>query len=176
METIQSIDEYIATQMDGKLVRKGKNPLLWIVLALVGIALIVVCFSVRLDDSLQTLLLTLGAIATLVGIVLSALCLSKTLWTYCYLPTHSWVKNRTVYLSSADYGVCREALANQHFDAIGKLQPQVSTNLGIKLLWSTDGAIALMQAGRFDIGPFEPETEVVRIEGADIGKLQSLLK
>ena len=81
METIQSIDEYIATQMDGKLVRKGKNPLLWIVLALVGIALIVVCFSVRLDDSLQTLLLTLGAIATLVGIVLSALCLSKTLWT-----------------------------------------------------------------------------------------------
>ncbi len=35
METIQSIDEYIATQMDGKLVRKGKNPLLWIVLGVI---------------------------------------------------------------------------------------------------------------------------------------------
>lgn len=173
MEHTQNINEYIATQMSGEMERKGKSPMLWIILTLIGVAAIVACFARGLSDSMQTLLLTVGVIALGVGVVFSVLCFTKTLWHYKYLPTGSPVSIKTVYLNTDDYRRCREALAENRHDILNTLTPQISTNSGVTVVRSRDAALVLLQAGRYDTGVFEPESPVVRLQ-ADEAKTFAL--
>lgn len=173
---MEKIDEYILKHMNNEVEKKGKNPTLWLLLTVIGVAIIVVSFSKSLSDSLQTFLLTVGSAAAAVGAVLSVLCITKTMWVYQYLPTGKSIKMRSIYLSIDDYKQLKTALADHRYAELGKLQPQVSTNMGAQLAGTTDGKFALLQGGRYDVGHFEPETEVFRLDGAESAAVQSWIK
>lgn len=175
MENIQNIDEYISGHMADKVVRKGKSPLIWILLTAIGVAALAASFTQGLTDSVQMLLLTIGVTAVLVGGVLTVLCLSKALWFYQYVPTGSRMRKKLIYLSAEDYAKGCETLTEGNYSRLGNLQPQVSSLLVLEAAWSSDGAFVLLQAGRHDSGRLLPETAVVRLEGADSSAAMSWL-
>ena len=174
-QNIQNIEEYIAGEMAGKVVRKAKSPLAWILLTAIGAAALVASFAGSVTDSMQMLLLTLGVTAVLVGGVLTALCLTKTLWYYYYEPTHSRVRTKLIYYTTDEYAKCCDALAKGEYNCLGNLQPQITSLLVLQAAWSSDGSFALLQAGRHDSGRVLPETEVARLEGTEAAAAMSWL-
>lgn len=171
METYQTINEYVATQMSDKIARKAMSPLLGILILAIGITMLVMLRTLPMDDVLMSTCLTLGIIALCVGIVLTALCLTKTLWHYVYFPTHSRMKQCKYYLSNTDYQITLEAIRDKKLNLLASLPPIVSSNSALDILYSRDLSIALVQAGRYDSGHFEPETAPMQVSGKVIAKL-----
>ena len=176
MEKYQTIDEYIAAEMSGKIARKAKSPLLGLLILAVGIALLVMLRMLPMGDSLMATCLTIGIIGTALGLIITAMCLTKALWHYVYTPTHSRMKQRKCYLSITDYQHCLDAIGNNNIGALGTLLPVTSSNSALSILYSRDHAVALLQAGRYDSGHFESETPVVRLVGTEVAAIEVLCK
>lgn len=176
MEKIQTINEYVATEMGGKIEKRAKSPLLGLLLMVVGIALLVLMRKGGLSDSMQALTMTLGVLTLAVGVLLAAMCFSKALWHYIYMPTHSRMKSRKVYLAEVDFQKCCNAFDTKEFSALGKLQPVNTSNAAIEMVYSVDHAVALLQVGRYDTGHFEPETPVACLLGTEVAAIQLLCK
>lgn len=175
MEKYQAIDEYIATEMGDKIVRKAQSPLLGIVTLAIGIGLLVFFRTQKMSDSLMALCLTAGLIALGVGLVLTALCLTKAVWHYVYKPTRCRMKKRRCYLSVSDYQHCLDAISENNLSAIGIVTPVTSSNSALDILYSRDHSIALLQAIRDNSGHFEPESTVIQFTGTEVTHIQSLL-
>lgn len=176
MEKYQTIDEYVASEMGDKVTRKAKSPLLGLVILAIGIFLLVMLRTQKMGDTLMTLCLTVGIIALGVGLVITAMCLSKTMTYYFYNPTHSRMKQRKCYLSATDYQHCLDSIGDNNIAALGTLLPVTSSNSALNLLYSRDHSIALLQAVRDNSGHFEPETPVVRLTGMEVTHIQVLCK
>lgn len=176
MEKIQTINEYIAAEMGGKIVRKRKSPLAGLLLIAVGVALMVLMHTSHMADSLQAAALTVGLICLALGLVLTAMALSGALWCYRYVATGSKLKEKKVYLGVDDYNKAAEALKGGDKGALGNLKAVVSSNGALHVLRSMDGSIALLQAGRFDTGHFEAETPVMVLVGTEVAAIESLCK
>ena len=176
MEKYQTIDEYVASELGDKVTRKAKSPLLGALILAIGIGLLVLLRTQKMGDTLMTLCLTVGIISLGIGLILTAMCLTKALWHYVYKPTHSRMKQRKCYLSVADYQHCLEAIGDNNISALGTLLPVTSSNSALSLLYSRDHAIALLQAGRYDSGHFEPETPVICLIGTEVTHIRALCK
>ena len=68
MEQFKSIDEYIATEMCGKIVRKKEFPIVGVALLAVGALLSVLMVGTHNGSNLQTLLLTAATISIAIGL------------------------------------------------------------------------------------------------------------
>lgn len=176
MEKIQTINEYIAAEMGGKIVRKRKSPLAGLLLIAVGVAMMVLMNSTHMADSLQASALTVGLICLALGLVLTAMAFSGALWCYRYVTTGSRLKEKKVYLGADDYNKAAEALRNGDKGGLGNLKAVVSSNGALHVLRSLDGSIALLQAGRFDTGHFEAETPVMVLVGTEVAAIETLCK
>lgn len=176
MEKYQTIDEYVATVMGDKIERKAKSPLLGLLILAVGIFLLVMLRTQKMDDTLMATCLTVGIIALGVGIIITAMCLTGAISHYVYKPTHSSIKQRKCYLSLDDYKLCLEAIGRNNLAALGALHPVNSSNGALNILYSRDHAIALLQAIRDNSGHFEPETPVIQLTGAEVTHIQALCK
>lgn len=176
MEKIQTINEYIAAEMGGKIVRKRKSPLAGLLLIAVGVAMMVLMNSTHMADSLQASALTVGLICLALGLVLTAMAFSGALWCYRYVTTGSKLKEKKVYLGADDYNKAAEALRNGDKGGLGNLKAVVSSNGALHVLRSLDGSIALLQAGRFDTGHFEAETPVMVLVGTEVAAIGALCK
>ena len=176
MEKIQTINEYIAAEMGGKIVCKRKSPLAGLLLIAVGVALMVLMNSTHMADSLQASALTVGLICLALGLVLTAMAFSGALWCYRYVATGSKLKEKKVYLGADDYNKAAEALRNGDKGGLVNLKAVVSSNGALHVLRSMDGSIALLQAGRFDTGHFEAETPVMVLVGTEVASIESLCK
>lgn len=175
MEKIQTINEYIAAEMGGKIVCKRKSPLAGLLLIAVGVALMVLMNSTHMADSLQASALTLGLICLALGLVLTAMAFSGALWCYRYVATGSKLKEKKVYLGADDYNKAAEALRNGDKGDLGNLKAVVSSNSALHVLRSLDGSIALLQAG-LDTGHFEAATPVMVLVGTEVASIESLCK
>ena len=176
MEKYQTIDEYVAAEMSDKIKRKAKSPLLGLLILAVGIVLLVLLRTQKMGDTLMTTCLTVGIIGTALGIIITAMCLTGAISHYVYKPTHSRMKQRKCYLSLDDYKLCIEAIGCNNLAALGALQPVVSSNSALNILYSRDHAIALLQAIRDNSGHFEPETPVLRLTGTEVTHIHALCK
>ncbi len=176
MEKYQTIDEYVAAEMGDKIKRKAKSPLLGLLILAVGIVLLVLLLTQKMDDTLMTLCLTVGIIALGVGIIITAMCLTGAISHYVYKPTHSRMKQRKCYLNLDDYKLCIEAIGCNNLAVLGALQPITSSNSAINILYSRDHAVALLQAIRDNSGHFEPETPVIRLDGTEVAVIEVLCK
>ena len=121
MEKYQTIDEYVAAEMSDKIKRKAKSPLLGLLILAVGIFLLVMLRTQKMDDTLMMLCLTVGIIALGVGIIITAMCLTGAISHYVYTPTHSRMKQRKCYLSLDDYKLCIEAIGCNNLTTLGAL-------------------------------------------------------
>lgn len=173
---MKTINEYIASEMGGKIVKHAKSPVVGLLVLAAGVALLVLMRTMAMGDSLQAMVLTVGVIATGVGIVLTAMCLTGAMSHYRYEPTHSTMRERKVYLDAGDFQLCRDALTGGDLAVMRALKPQTSTNAALHLLYSRDHAVALLQAGRFDTGHFEAETEVRVVTGTEFAAIEPLCK
>ena len=176
MEQFKSIDEYIATEMCGKIVRKKEFPIAGVALLAVGALLSVLMVGTHNGSNLQTLLLTAATISIAIGLLLTAMGLSGAQWHYSYVATGSRLKERKVYLSATDYSKAVEALAAGSYTALGRLTPLVSSNGLVRVLRSNDGSIALLQACRNDVGHMEYETPPVVLDSTDVAALETLCR
>lgn len=176
MEHVKTIDEYIATEMGGKIVRKRKSPIPYITILAVGILLLVLLHNIHAADSLQAFILTAGIICLAVGLVLTAVNISGAMWCYKYVSTGSSMKDKKVYLDINDYLKASEALRNGNTSSLAGLRAIVSSNNALRVLCSKDGSIALVQGGRYDTGQFEAETPVVCLVGTEVAAIEVLCK
>lgn len=176
MEKIQTIDEYIATEMGGKIVRKKKSPVGALLLLAVGAGMLILMRTANMGDSLQAASLTAGLICLAVGLILTAMHLSGALWRYCYATTGCRMVDKKVYLSTDDYHRAVEALSDGNKTSLSNLKSVVSSNGAVRVLRSKDGALALVQAGRFDTGHFEAETPVMTLVGMEAAPIESLCR
>ncbi len=176
MGKYQTIDEYVAAEMGDKIVKKSRSPLLGLLILFAGIGLIVLLCKMPMGDILQSVCLTFGMIGAVLGIILTGMCLTKALVYYVYNPTHSRMKQCKCYLGGDGYKLCLEAIGSNNFATLGALQPVTSSNSALSILYSRDHAVALLQAGRYDSGQFEPETPVVCLVGTDVTHVQALCR
>ena len=176
MEKYKTLDEDVATEMSDRIVRKAKSPIMGLIFMAIGIILLVMLRTQKMGDTLMTLCLTVGIIVLAAGFILTAMCFSKALWHYSYIPTKSSMRQRKCYLCIDDYKLCLEAIRSNNYAVLGSLQPVVSSNSAVSILYSRDRFIALLQAGRYDSNNFEPETPVLVIIGDEMEPLKTLLK
>lgn len=176
MDKYQTIDEYVATVMGDEVKCKAQSPLLGLLILAVGIGMLVLLRTQTMGDALMTSCLTVGIIALAVGIVITAMCLTKAIWHYVYKPTGSRMKWRKCYLVGDDYRRCVDAINAGDAKSLATLMPDTNSNSALRILYSRDRAIALLQAGRDDSGHFEPETPVLRLTGSDVNELHRLCK
>lgn len=173
---MNTIEHFIEAEMVGKIKRKSNSPIPNLMVLACGIVLLILLHKVPMSDSMTATCLTLGLIGTAVGLVLTAMSLSGSLTHYVYLPTGSRMKKRIVYLDLDDYHLAVEAIASGNYKSLSTLQVTNTSNGALQLLYSRDEAIALMQAGRYDTGHFEPETPVACLTGAETATIQHLCK
>ena len=176
MEKKQTIDEYIATEMGGKIDRKKDFPLVGLALLAIGAVLMVLMVNTHDADSLQTFLLTAGIICIALGLLLTAMHLGGAIWHYRYVATGSRMKDKKVYLDVDDYKKASDALNAGAKSELNELRPVVSSNGAMRVLRSKDGSIALVQAGRYDTGHFEEETPVVCLVGTEVAAIEVLCR
>ena len=170
------LNEYITTQMTGKIERRGNSPLIPIITAVAGIAILILAFTSHPSETIQTTLLTIGFIATATGLIWSILCLSKTLWHYYYLPSSSPMRDKTLYLSPEDFRFCTEMLEKGTTDTLKTLCPVPSSNSVLRIVYSRDHSIALLQTGRMETSNLEPSSPIVTLTGIEVETLASLLR
>ena len=176
MEKYQTIDEYIAAVMGDEITRKAKSPLLGLLILAVGIGMLVLLRTQTMGDALMTACLTVGILALAVGIVMTAMCLTKAVWHYVYKPTRSRMRWRKCYLVGDDYRRCVDAINVADAKTLATLKPDTNSNSSLRILYSRDHAVALLQAGRDDSGHFEPETPVLRLSGSEVTWIETLCK
>ena len=176
MEKYKTIDEYVSTEMSDRIVRKAKSPLVGLLVMAVGIGLLVLLRTQRMSDTLSASCLTMGIIALAVGIVLTAMCLTKALWHYVYVPTKSSMRQHKCYLSIDDYKLGLEAIQSKNYAVLGALQSVTSSNSALNILYSRDFTVALLQAGRYDSNNLVPETPVVLLLGDEASQIKALCK
>lgn len=167
---------YISTQMNGKIERRGNSLLIPAITTATGIVVLCLAFTAHLSDIIQTTLLTIGFILVPAGLIWVVLCLSKTLWHYYYLPTSSPMQSKTLYLSAEEFHNCNEMLENGNIKELKTLSLIPSSNVALCIIYSRDHSIALLQAGRMDTSRLEPTSPVVTLTGADVGNIVPLLR
>lgn len=176
MEHIQSIEEYIAAEMGGKIARKH-NPILAPLLVLcIGIGLLVLMTQSHLSDALSSACLTVGLIASAVGLILTAMNLSGALYHYTYVSTGSRMKDHKIYLDADDYRKAMDALSDGKAATLSDLHPVTSSNNILRILVCKDHSIALLQPLRDDNGHFSPDAPVKCLVGTEVAHIKSLCK
>lgn len=162
---MKTIEEYIATEMTDKITRKRNSPLPALMVLAVGLGLLVLLRTTEMGDSLTATCLTMGIIGTALGIILTAMNLSGASTHNVYLPTHSRMREKKVYVSGDDYNDIVEAVNKGNLQPLATLRPVVSSNTAIRMVASRDGECVLVQAICDKSGHFEPETEVRLLTG-----------
>ena len=162
--------------MSGRIARK-RNSLLpcLLVLAVGGVMWVLLC-TAKMSDSLSTACLTIGLMATALGLILTAMNLTGAMTHYVYLPTQSRMREKKIYISGDDYNATAAAIASGNVQAFAAMHPVVSSNSAVRILVSADGVCALVQAVRDESGHFEPGTEVLVLAATDVSLIQSLTK
>ncbi len=176
MEHYPTIDEYVAMQMGDKITIKANSLLPSLMVFAVGIGSLILIRTEGLPDVLMATLLTVGLIGTAVGMILTAMCLTKALYHYVYQPTDCRMRRCKCYLSNDDYRRCVEAFGVGDTNFLTTLQFVASSNNVLDILYSRDQTIALLQVGRYDYGPFRPETPVILLTGKEVSMLHTLCK
>lgn len=173
---MKTIEQYIETEMAGKIARKNDSSLPYILVLATGVGLMVLLRTAQMGDSLMATCLTAGLLATAAGLVLTAMSLTGAISHYVYIPTRSRMKEKKVYVSGDDYASAKRALYSGLFKVLDTIEPVVSSNQALRLFGSRDGACLIIQAGRCDTSQFEPEGEPVTLMGADASTVLSLIK
>ncbi len=173
---MKTIEQYIETELSGKIARKRNTPLLALLVLAVGVGLLVLLGRVKMSDTLSATCLTVGLIATVVGLVLTAMNLSGAMTHFVYLPTHSRMCEKKVYLYIDDYRDYVEAINNDELRKLACMHPVVSFNTAVRLLASRDGECVLVQAVRDQNGHIETETGVRVITGPMAAELLHMTK
>lgn len=173
---MKTIEQYIDTEMSGKIARKRNTPLPAMLVLAVGVGMLVLLHTVRLSDNLSATCLTIGLIGTVLGLILTAMNLSGAMTHFEYLPTHSRMREKKVYVSGDDYKDIVEAVNNGNIQPLATMRPVVSSNSAIRIIASRDGECVLVQAIRDQSGHFELETEVRTFTGPTAAGLIHLMK
>ena len=173
---MRTIEQYIETEMSGKIAIKRNTPIPALLVLAVGIGTLALLRIVEMGDSLSATCLTIGVICTALGLILTAMNLSGALTHLVYLPTHSRMREKKVYISGDDYKDVVEAVNNGNLQSLATMRPVVSSNSAIRILASRDGECVLVQAIRDQSGHFEPETEVHILTGPSAAGLIHLTK
>ena len=162
---MKTIEQYIDTEMAGKIARKRNSPFIALLVLAVGLGMWGLLCTVNMEDSLSATCLTVALVCTALGLILTGMSLSGALTHFVYLPTHSRMREKKVYISGDDYKDVVEAVNNGNLQSLATMRPVVSSNSAIRILASRDGECVLVQAIRDQSGHFEPETEVHILTG-----------
>ena len=173
---MKTIEQYIETEMSGKITRKKNSPLPSMLVLVIGVGLLLLLRTATVSDTLMATCLTLGIICTALGLILMAMSLTGAMSHFVYLPTRSGMHEKKVYVSTEDYSLVVDAIENNDQRSLALLRPVVSSNSALRILASRDGDCALLQAGRYDTGHFEPETEVCLLTGTSAIAIQHLVR
>lgn len=173
---MKTIEQYIESELSDKILRKRNSPLPSLLVLALGIVMWVLLRTVDLGDSLSATCLTVGLIATVMGLILTAMSLSGAITHFVYQPTRSRMQEKKVYISSDDYRVIADAIASGNLQPLATIHPVVSSNSAIRILASRDGECALVQAIRDQSGHLEPETDVLTLTGTSAAAIQHLIK
>lgn len=176
MEHIQTIEEHIAAEMGGKIERKRNSIVLPLTVLAVGVGLIVLLTQTRLTDALSSACLTVGLIATALGIILTAMNLSGALCHYRYVSTGSRMKDHKVYLTADDYRKALDALKEDRMEELSGLHPVNSSNCALRILAGRDRSIALVQPMRDESGHLAPDAPVRCLVGTEVAHIKTLCK
>ncbi len=173
---MKTIEQYIDTEMAGKIARKRNSPFIALLVLAVGLGMWGLLCTVNMEDSLSATCLTVALVCTALGLILTGMSLSGALTHFVYLPTHSRMREKKVYISGDDYKDIVEAVNNGNLQSLATMRPVVSSNSAIRILASRDGECVLVQAIRDQSSHFEPETEVRILAGPSAAGLIHLTK
>lgn len=173
---MKTIEQYIETEMSNLIIRKRNSPIGTLLVLIVGIGALVLLRTVTMSDSLSATCLSVGLIATVLGLILMGMNLTGALSHYVYLPTQSRMRGKIVYVSNGDYPYLVEALTEGNMKPLSTLRSVVSSNSVIRFFTSTDGKCMLVQALRDQSGHLEPDTEVRYLSGGSAAELIHLTK
>lgn len=170
---IQNIDEYM-TEANNLYMKKRNSPLTGCFLAIGGIAITALSCEKGLTDTPKMLLLTLGAIAALVGIAL-VIC-SFLHWHHIYQPTGKAMKVKKCYVAQDDRDLCRKALASKDATMLVKAEKVASSSTLLYIVLEQQGVHAVVQMQEYVPHRFEAATAPIAFDGSAVAEIERWIK
>ncbi len=171
---MENIKQYIDNNPGLQIAKRRQSPWTSIAILVCGIVLLILSRTLKHHDSLQMTLLSVGVIATIVGIILVLIgCLSAN--CYLYQPTRSKMKMHHFYINNVDRQLVKEMLATKNVEGLKNVLPELSTNTMLDIMISTDGCFALLQVLEYS-SYFEPATSVCILSGDTAQEVKQWIK
>ncbi len=165
MDKKTTIEEYIQTTMNNKIACRTNNPTVYFATLAAGVTLLVSLKFVHTGDSLQMVMLTGGLVLLAIGLVLTAMWLSGALWHYIWLPTRSRMKEMRIYMPQDKYATLVEGLKRGDKHILEDTTPAGDGNSVVRILYSRDRTIAIVQACHEEGNHLEPDTTPLCFNG-----------
>ncbi len=169
MSQIKSIDEFVNHPENNHLTQKRKNPAIYLLLAVAGIAMIVLNYAV-LDQSqaaLASTLLLLGAVAVIWGVAGALFNSRKGNAHQIYLPTGERLKSFKVYYNPSEKGALCQAFESGELGRILKLKPEEGSGVMFEAKATPSGSYLVAQVHEYIPHNYRPATDVRDFRASD---------
>ena len=176
MEDYIKITEYLDNGAESRVAKHRKSPIMGIIILICGLAVLLLSLKVKLPDALTMSLLTIGAIAALVGLFMAIMTAVSDNACYLFLPTKSKIKRYRRYINSDDRQLLRDILNDNTFQLLGNVRKECSTGTLLQFYLSADGAYAVAQLEEYIPHDFVAATPPVVINPDDIPYVEQWLK
>lgn len=176
MEDYIKIDNYIAENSNGLFEKRKKNPAAGIAVLTAGIAMLIAGIRCHLTDSAQMALISIGFLASLMGLFLLVALSASDCGGYRAKSNGSRMKRYRRYVNGSDRQTLTDCLKGGDIKLLEQMHKETSTSTLLQAYVSADGSLAVVQAEEYIPHDFVPITPPVCLEGADAQALLKWLK
>lgn len=176
MANYTKLEEYMADGNDGRIEKKSKNPACGIAFLVLGIAVLIAGIRGQMSDSAQMALISIGAIAALVGGFLLVMLSISTCGGYRYRGTGACMKHYRRYVNAGDRQALLDCINHSDMSQLGQVRKETSTGTLLRAYVSKDGAFAVAQVEEYIPHDFVAMTPPTCLEGDAAKNLSAWLK
>ncbi|MDY3979972.1 MAG: hypothetical protein SOZ00_08120 [Tidjanibacter sp.] len=155
MKNITNLSELL--EIDNNIECRRRSPIVGIVLAVAGAAMLVASYLTKESAQLSTLLFTIGFIVLAAGIIVA---LGKR-YRLSYRPTGEKISCRKMLFDPKERGRLYSCISKGDLDTLQSFSTSQSSSLMAILYTTPSGSISIVQVQEYVPHQYEPSTEPV---------------
>ena len=176
MNTFELLENKLQNMSDEKIIKTKKSPIQSIIIALAGVALLVLGIVAVSNETLAILLVVFGVALTIYGIVMIVINTGKNAFDYVYEPTGKKLKKYKVYLGEHDARTMVSFINSNDFKKANQLKKSMDTGHMLECRGTDEGEIFIFQLSEYVPHDYVPSSLVIVLHGDDAKAMLQLVK
>lgn len=164
MENFIEIENYLANEKDGNIVKERKNPFYGLLTLLIGIIVTIVSIQCKIPETVQMACLSAGVISVLVGSVMLVLVYTSDSGNYRFKTTGARLCRYRRYIATADRQQLIEYVNSGNMRLLQDINKETSTGTMLQAFIANDGYYAIVQVEEYIPYSFTPCTPPVTLD------------